>query len=127
MPKLTDKERVLQYILSQDIETSGKLYLGINSYVGVKGLSADNFIKQLIAIEYEKRIAIFFHGQKRASAPVTLTVFPPTLTYFEDKKKARMDRIVKSITLTFREIVLIALGAIFGGAVTYVITIITTV
>ena len=45
--KLSNKEKVLQYILSKEISSANEVYMGLNSYKSISDISPKEFIQQI--------------------------------------------------------------------------------
>lgn len=92
MSKLTEKEKVLEYLLEQKRDGQGRVYLAMNSYSAVSGITPEDFIERLRALEHDELIKCFFNGVAAPKSICYVTVEPPTLTYFDDKKKTKRKR-----------------------------------
>lgn len=93
MPKLIDKEKVLKYLLEQKRDGQGRIYLAMNSYSAVSGITPENFIEQLRVLEHDELIKCSFNGVAAAKSICHVTVEPPALTFFDDKEKNKRKRI----------------------------------
>lgn len=123
--KLSNKEKVLQYILSREISASNEVFIGLNSYKSIEDITPKEFIQKVTALEQDKLLQAKFNGNRNERSPVTVILHSSALTYFEDKKKSKRDKIFKIMRMTTKDIVFMTTNAILSGIVAYIVATLT--
>lgn len=93
MPRLSDEEKVLQYLLGQTRDGDGRFYLAMNNYSAAPDITPELFIEQLRMLEHDGLIGCVFTARPSPKSTCHVTILTPALTYFEDKKKTKRKRI----------------------------------
>lgn len=118
------QETVLQYICNLTTDNNGKIYFNESNYTSIPEFNEEEIFLTIIFLADMNYFTLRFVGQKKKGKLVTITLSPKAVNYNfiqEQIKHEGQKAIWKFIGLTFRDIVLLAIGAIFGGIVTLMI------
>ena len=82
---ITEEEKILKYLLTQSRDENNIVTLGIPRYADIKGITPEQFVQTLCALEDLGYVRLSFAGPRSSTSLCYVTLREPGLTYFEDQ------------------------------------------
>lgn len=80
-----NEEKVLKYLLNKERDDNNVVTLATQRYVEIKGMSPEQFVQTLCALENLGYVSLNFAGPRSCTSLCYVTIKEPGLTYFEDQ------------------------------------------
>lgn len=82
---IDNEEKVLRYLLDKERDNNNVVTLGTQRYTEIKGMSPEQFVQTLCALENLGYVSLNFAGPRSYASLCYVTLKEPGLTYFEDQ------------------------------------------